>query len=74
MRGGESVRVAVEEGKEDEGVVGDVVVDLDVEGDGGHDGEVRDAQGWVGFDDEVVVVLKDRCGERGSALMVYDFT
>jgi hypothetical protein len=40
--------------------------------DGGrsHDGQRR---GWVGFNDEVVIVLKEE-GNRGQALVVYDFT
>jgi hypothetical protein len=35
-----------------------------------HDGQRR---GWVGFNDEVVIVLKEE-GEGGQALVVYDFT
>jgi len=56
----------------------------DVEGTGGergsghldkatqrsHDGQKR---GWVGFNDEVVIVLKED-GEEGQALVIYDFT
>jgi hypothetical protein len=35
-----------------------------------HDGQRK---GWVGFNDEVVIVLKEE-GEGGQALVVYDFT
>jgi hypothetical protein len=35
-----------------------------------HDGQKR---GWVGFNDEVVIVLKED-GEEGQALVIYDFT
>ncbi|KAK0749090.1 hypothetical protein B0T18DRAFT_405766 [Schizothecium vesticola] len=29
---------------------------------------------WVGFDDEMVIVLKEKAGGAGESLMVYDFT
>lgn len=29
---------------------------------------------WVGFDDEMVIVLKEKSGGGGESLMVYDFT
>lgn len=35
--------------------------------------DVDAVKGWVGFDEEVVVVLKES-GEGVRALMVYDFT
>lgn len=40
-------------------------------GDPAHDWDER--RNWVGFDDEMVIVLKERKGARES-LMVYDFT
>ncbi|KAL1840872.1 hypothetical protein VTJ49DRAFT_7664 [Mycothermus thermophilus] len=39
--------------------------------DPAHDWDER--RNWVGFDDEMVIVLKERSGTRAS-LMVYDFT
>lgn len=63
------------EGKEGNGV--EDTEGADGESEGGnwgkgmsHDGQRR---GWVGFNDEVVIVLKDE-GEGGQALVVYDFT
>jgi hypothetical protein len=35
--------------------------------------EMEARKQWVGFDDEVVIVLKES-GSGGQALMVYDFT
>ena len=29
---------------------------------------------WVGFDDEMVIVLKEKAGGGGESLLVYDFT
>jgi len=33
-----------------------------------------DRRNWVGFDDEMVIVLKEKSGGGGESLMVYDFT
>jgi hypothetical protein len=41
------------------------------QGDPARDWDER--RNWVGFDDEMVIVLKERKGARES-LMVYDFT
>ena len=35
--------------------------------------EIEDSKRWVGFDDEMVIVLKES-GRGTQALMVYDFT
>ncbi|KAK4216813.1 hypothetical protein QBC37DRAFT_81180 [Rhypophila decipiens] len=44
-----------------------------LEGDSiGYDWEER--RNWVGFDDEMVIVLKERGGPGSESLMVYDFT
>ncbi|KIV99106.1 uncharacterized protein PV09_09203 [Verruconis gallopava] len=37
-------------------------------------GEMNVARGWIGFDEENVVLLKERGVERVQALAVYDFT
>jgi hypothetical protein len=39
--------------------------------EGGYDWDER--RNWVGFDDEMVIVLKEKAG-GGESLMVYDFT
>ncbi|KAH7395920.1 hypothetical protein BKA64DRAFT_576780 [Cadophora sp. MPI-SDFR-AT-0126] len=42
---------------------------------GDHEDEMEGCRRWVGFDDEVVIVLKEGGGGAGrQALMVYDFT
>jgi hypothetical protein len=38
---------------------------------------LEERRNWVGFDDEMVIVLKERMGDSGTSgesLMVYDFT
>ena len=35
--------------------------------------KIEDSKRWVGFDDEMVIVLKES-GRGTQALMVYDFT
>lgn len=34
----------------------------------------NERRNWVGFDDEMVIVLKEKSGGGGESLMVYDFT
>ena len=38
-----------------------------------HEEEIEASKRWVGFDDEMVIVLKES-GKGTQALMVYDFT
>jgi hypothetical protein len=66
------VRREGKEGSDGEGVEG---MDGEISGGVWGRGRSHDGQrgGWVGFNDEVVIVLKER-EESGQALVVYDFT
>ena len=53
---------------------GEVDVGRERERDGErYEEEIEERKRWVGFDDEMVIVLKES-GRGAQALMVYDFT